>query len=385
MKWQKLFLYLFVGLFANVLFSVCSLNRDSQKSAFVSAAAAQSYTQQDEISNSRQNAITRAVAKVSPAVVSINVTRYENYRVSPFLNDPFWRHFFKYDNVMREVNGLGSGFIFSPKGHILTNQHVVEGAESIVITLPGGEKYDATVVGEDYTTDVAVLKIENDHLPYIPLGNSDDIIIGEWSIAIGNPFGLFDVSAKPTVTVGVISALDQDFGRIETDRIYDDMIQTDAAINSGNSGGPLVNSMGEVIGINTFIYSGNSGVGTSIGLGFAIPINRVKSVLDDLMQHGTVKRDMWKSLQYRNISPTVAYYLGLRTTDGVIVTDVGRKSPWEEAGLEVEDIILEMDDKTIHSVHDMEQVKESLNLRQSGSIELKVYRNRRIYRAVVNY
>jgi len=164
---------------------VCSSPKPEESSLFPPAAA-QPMAQQDEISNSRQNAITRAVAKVSPAVVSINVTRYENYRVSPFLTDPFWRHFFKYDNVMREVNGLGSGFVFSPKGHILTNQHVIDGAEKIVITLPGGEKYDAEVIGEDYATDVAVLKTEGDNLPYIPLGNSDDIIIGEWSIAIGN-------------------------------------------------------------------------------------------------------------------------------------------------------------------------------------------------------
>ncbi len=384
MKWKKLFHFVLIfGLFSSVMLSVCTSEQELQNNALVSEAIAQSYSQQDEIFNSRQNAITRAVAKVSPAVVSINVTRYENYRVSPFLTDPFWRHFFKYDNVMREVNGLGSGFIFTPKGHILTNQHVIEGAENIVVTLPGGEKYDATVVGEDYTTDVAILKMEGDNLPHIPLGNSDDIIIGEWSIAIGNPFGLFDVSAKPTVTVGVISALDQDFGRIETDRIYDDMIQTDAAINSGNSGGPLVNSTGEVIGINTFIYSGNDGIGTNIGLGFAIPINRVKSVLDDLMKHGSVKRNVWMSIQYRNISPTVAFYLGLRSTDGVIVTDVERKSPWEQAGLEAEDIILEVEGESIRSVADIERIKEKLNLDKGDSIELKVYRNRRIYRAIV--
>lgn len=341
-----------------------------------------------QISTSRQNAITRAVADVSPAVVSINTRKVEQYyRENPWAYDPFFRHFIpRYDRVMREVQGLGSGFIVSKEGHILTNQHVIDRASEIIVTLPGGKKYEAERIGEDFASDVAVIKISGDVFPVVRFGNSADILIGEWAIAIGNPFGLFDVSAQPTVTVGVISAVNQDFGRQDDERIYEDMIQTDAAINSGNSGGPLVNSEGKVIGMNAFIYSGSrGGAATNIGLGFAIPIDRVKNVMTDLLTHGAVPRDFWTGIQYKDITSVIAFFLELTSTDGVIITDVERNSPWDEAGLEIEDVILKIGDNQIRSSKEVHALRGKLNLRRGMELELTVYRNRRIYRALVKF
>jgi serine protease Do len=342
----------------------------------------------DNIAHSRQNAITKAIAKVSPAIVSINVTEpREVIRVNPLANDPFWSHFFpqQYEKIQREVKALGSGCLFSSEGHILTNQHVIDNAKTIMVTLPGGNQYEAEKVGEDYKTDVAILKIKGKDFPFIEFGNSDDVIIGEWAIALGNPFGLFDVSAEPTVTVGVISALNQDFGQQENERVYEDMIQTDAAINSGNSGGPLVNGAGRVIGMNAFIYSGSSNAGTSIGLGFAIPVNRVKIVVNDILEYGSVQRDLWQSIQFNDVTPVIAHYLRMNQAVGVIVSDVDRDSPWEEAGLEPEDVIIEINGEPIQNSKDIEKLKNKLSLKKGDAAALKVYRNRKIYSAEVKY
>ena len=196
----------------------------------------------EAVTASRQNAITRAVAEVSPAVVGINVVQILRVvQRSLFDDDPFWRMYFPPREYTERVKGLGSGFLISPEGHILTNEHVVHGASEIVVTTTNGKQYNAEVVGSDFLTDIALLKIQGNSFPWIPLGDSDDLLIGEWVIALGNPFGLFDVNSKPTVTVGVVSAVGMDFqGQLQIEgRSYEDMIQTDAAINGGNSGGPL--------------------------------------------------------------------------------------------------------------------------------------------------
>jgi len=341
----------------------------------------------NEVAGSRQNAITRAVANVSPAVVSINVTEVqEYYRVNPWANDPFWSHFFpQYNKIQREVKALGSGSLISADGHIVTNQHVIDSANKIMVTLPGGDQYEAEIVGQDYKTDVAVLKIDGKDFNHIEFGNSDDVIIGEWVIALGNPFGLFDANAEPTVTVGVVSSLNQDFGQRDDERFYEDMIQTDAAINAGNSGGPLANSSGQVIGMNAIIFSGRSDIGTSIGLGFAIPINRVETVVKDILEHGSVQRDIWQSIQYNDVTPYLAYYLRMDKAVGVIVSDVDRDSPWDNAGLEPEDVILEINGAKIQNSKDMELQKKKLKLKKGGVLQLKVFRNRRIYSADVKY
>jgi len=308
----------------------------------------------DNISNSRRNALTNAVEKVSPAVVGINITevRQVQYR-HPFASDPFFRYFFgdQHSGSTREykVEGVGSGFIFSPDGYILTNHHVAGSASQIVVTMTSGEQYDAKIIGSDMVSDVALLRIEGKGpFPYLNFSNSDDLIIGEWAIALGNPFGLFDKNSKPTVTVGVVSNSGVNFVHYDRpqNRVYRGMIQTDAAISSGNSGGPLVNSMGEVIGMNTIIYStarSGSGEAGSIGIGFAIPINRVKHIVDYLKKHGAIDRDYFTGMDIREIDEKLARYLGINSKDGVVVFELLRNSPATKAGFELGDIITEVD------------------------------------------
>jgi serine protease Do len=332
----------------------------------------------EAIGGSRRNAITRTVALVSPAVVGINVTEVRQYRYrSPWGDDPFFRQFFGDRTYTERVQGLGSGFLISPDGYIVTNDHVAGNAKEITVTLTNGEKYKAELVGTDQVADIALLKIEGKNLPYIRLGNSDDVIIGEWVIAFGNPFGLFDISDKPTVTVGVVSATKMNL-RAEEGRVYRGMIQTDAAINSGNSGGPLVNSLGEVIAVNAVIYTPNQG---SIGLGFAIPINRVKNVTAELKKSGKVEREFWTGLEVQTVDERVARYFGLENAQGVIVSDVKKNSPAERAGFRVGDIIIAAngekiaDGATLMSAVDDAKTGDTVNLtvlRDRKSIDLKM-------------
>ncbi|MBM4167471.1 MAG: PDZ domain-containing protein [Ignavibacteria bacterium] len=326
----------------------------------------------DNISNSRQNAITNAVAKVSPAVIGINVIEVREY-ITPwgqmFGNDPFFRQFFGNQTFKQEVKGLGSGFIISEDGYILTNDHVAGNATKIEVILTNGKKYNAQLVGTDLVSDVALLKIDGHNFPFVKLGNSDDILIGEWVIALGNPFGLFEISDKPTVTVGVVSAVDMNL-RAEAGRYYRGMIQTDAAINSGNSGGALVNSLGEVIGINSVIYTPNQG---NIGLGFAIPINRVKTIMNELRKSGKVERSFWTGLDVQNIDAHIARYFRLQKTDGVIVTDVKQRSPANRAGFEVGDVIIEVNGEKIS---DEESIKSAFSFASAGQVmKVKVFRD----------
>jgi len=336
----------------------------------------------DEISQSRQNAITRAVARISPAVVGINVTQIRRYRErSLFEDDPFWGWFYRPREYQQRVKGLGSGFLISPNGYILTNDHVIHQATEIVVTLTNGKQYQAQLIGEDYTRDVALLKIDGDNFPYIPLGDSDDVIIGEWVIAFGNPFGLFDVNTQPTVTVGVISSTKMNFGGEGYERTYGNMIQTDAAINSGNSGGPLINSEGKCIGINTFIISGSTGKGTSIGLGFAIPVNSVKKLLPDLKnQLARSGGSFTTGLEVDNISWLVATMLGISADDGVIVSKVEQNSPSEKAGLSIGDVIVAIDGKRVRSTADVQGIIDSIDLSRTSKLELTIFRNGKLYK-----
>ncbi|RKY86617.1 2-alkenal reductase [candidate division KSB1 bacterium] len=330
------------------------------------------------VSESRRNAITEAVAKVSPAVVGINVKAIEKYRVSnPILDDPFFRYFFGDQIYKREVQSLGSGFIISEDGFILTNEHVIENPTEINITLTDGRKFRATPVGTDFVTDIALLKIEGKNLPHVTLGNSDDIIIGEWAIALGNPFGLFEFNDKPTVTVGVISAVNIDFGKMHNDRIYQDMIQTDASINPGNSGGPLVNSRGEVIGMNAFIFTGGKYSEGSIGLGFAIPINKVKKIVKELKLYGEVHREVWTGVYTIDVTRWIAAALGLREVRGAYITDIKRGSPGEKAGLKKGDVILEVNNIKIQNREDISRIIMEQDLRPGDVLEMKVLRRGR--------
>ena len=329
--------------------------------------------QQEGIDRSRQTAITHAIEKISASVVGINVTQLKQQQVNPFFN-PFWEGFFPYTRTFK-VDNMGSGVLVSPDGYIITNVHVVDNAMEIVVTLKGGKSYDAQLVGVDNLTDISLLKIDDDNLPFAELGDSDKLIVGEWAVALGNPLGLFDVSHQPTATAGIISGVEMDFGLKESGHVYQDMVQTDAAINPGNSGGPLVNALGEVIGINTFIMTGSNYSSGSVGIGFAIPINRVKEVAEDLKKYGKVERSYTTGVHVQAIDPNMQRYLRLPTSDGVIITDVEKRSSGERAGLQIGDVILEVDDQKINAPQDIIRVIDEGLHKVGDIVKLTILRN----------
>lgn len=325
-----------------------------------------------DITGSRNNIITKTVQMVSPAVVGINVTEIRQYRdpFGSFFDDPFFRQFFgNRGNYNQKVKGLGSGCIISPDGYILTNDHVAGNASEVTVTMTNGNHYNARIIGTDPVSDICLLKIDEDNLPFVLLGNSDDIIIGEWVIALGNPFGLFELNDKPTVTVGVISATGMNLEPINN-RYYLNMLQTDASINGGNSGGPLVNSLGDVIGMNTLIYT--AGSQGSIGLGFAIPINKVKRIVTELKEKGKIDRDFDIGLRIQAIDDGIAKYYNLKTTRGVIVTQVAKNSPAGKAGIKVGDIIIQAEDYKINNEQTLIGVFQEFRTEQT--IKLKILR-----------
>jgi len=317
----------------------------------------ESSSQREQITaqlNDRRNAITETASRVSSAVVGINVTEIREFR-DPFYefyqNDPFFRQFFGDRSFKQEVHGLGSGFIISDDGYIITNEHVIGNANKVVVSMTNGEHHDAEIIGKDAATDIAVLKIDKKGLPYLTFGNSDDVIIGEWVIALGNPFGLFEVGQKPTVTVGVVSATNMKLSAGEG-RFYRGMIQTDAAINSGNSGGPLVNSNGEVIGMNAIIFTGSQFNQGNIGLGFAIPINKVKVIVGELKKYGKIDRNFNLGLRIQAVDQNVAKYYKLNSVRGVLVTAVQQGSSADDEGIKPEDVILAVNGENVNSEAD---------------------------------
>jgi len=327
---------------------------------------------QSRISETRRNAIVRAAMRAAPAVVSVNVIQTQVVTAA-------YRDFFGYFYVPRQqqVQNLGSGFIINPRGYILTNEHVVHQASKVTISTSDGSTYDARIVGVDENTDLALLKIEpgDTRLPTVQLGDSDDLLIGEWAIAIGSPFGLLLEDTQPTVTVGVISAAGRDI-KPEGDnpeKIYTNMIQTDAAINPGNSGGPLLNALGEVIGINTFIFSPSGG---SVGMGFAIPINRAKRIAEDLIRGGKVRRP-WIGIEVKDLTPELLESLGYRkdhSIKGVVISGVQFNSPAARNGsLRSGDIITQLDGRIVHS--STEWAGEMFDIRVDVPIELSVFRD----------
>lgn len=323
------------------------------------------------ITGSRNNIITETVKRVSPAVVGINVTEIRQYQ-DPFgslFDDPFFRQFFNNRSYSQKIKGLGSGFIISPDGYIVTNDHVAGNASEITVTMTNGKHYKAKVVGSDHITDICLLKVDATDLPYEILGNSDDVMIGEWVIALGNPFGLFEINDKPTVTVGVISSTGMNLEPI-SNRYYINMLQTDAAINGGNSGGPLVNSEGEVIGMNTLIFTGGNGSQGSIGLGFAIPIDKIKRIVAELKQNGKIDRDFDPGMRIQNIDQQIANYYNLDETRGVIITQVLPNSPAKKAGLKVGDIIEQVQNYRINDDQTIIGVFQEFRKGQTVSIQI---------------
>ncbi len=326
-----------------------------------------------KIENDRNNVITNAVKKVSPAVVGINVIEIRKYQnpYSPFYNDPFFRQFFGNNGeYSQKVKELGSGYIISSDGYIVTNDHVAGNASQITVTLTNGKNYSAKLIGTDHATDISLLKIKGSNFPAVKLGNSNDIIIGEWVVALGNPFGLFSLNNKPTVTVGVISSEGLNLQPLNQ-RYYLNMIQTDAAINGGNSGGPLVNSMGEVIGMNTLIFT--AGSQGNIGLGFAIPINKVKRIIRELKEHGSIDRNFDVGLGVQSIDEGIARAYGLPSTKGVIITQVISNTPADKSGLKVRDIIVEVEKFKI--VNENTLISVFQEFRAGDTIKIIVFRD----------
>jgi serine protease Do len=317
------------------------------------------------------NDIVEAIAKVSQSVVGISVINIDDkqpvFEVKNGLFIPYTKD--------TEIKTLGSGLIYSNNGYVITNTHVVKNADKIFVTLTGGEKFEAKLIGSDDLTDIALLKVDsNQLLPVSNLGNSNNLNIGEWVIALGNPLGLFDLSYQPTATIGIISGLNIDFGIKENSYVYKDMIQTDASINEGNSGGPLINIFGEVIGINTFIMTVSNIKQGSIGIAFSIPINRVKDIIHELILHGEVKRSYSTGFKIKPMNSNVKKYLNVPFDKGAVIIDVEKKSAAMDAGLQVGDIIFKVDDIVVNSNQDFININNE-NLRKSGDIViLEVWR-----------
>jgi Do/DeqQ family serine protease len=308
------------------------------------------------------------IKAASPAVVNIATrgTLTERVAGNPLREDPYFRRFFNLPEGgavrRRQFQSAGSGVIVDAKnGYIVTNRHVIENASEITVTLLDNRHFQAKVVGSDEGTDIAVLKAAEPHLTQMPLGDSSHLEVGDWVVAIGNPFGL-----KHTVTVGIVSAL----GRTGIHpHGYEDFIQTDASINPGNSGGALVNLSGELIGINSAILSKDGG---NIGIGFAIPVNMVKAVMDQLITYGEVKRGI-VGIKLRDVTPEVAESLQLVNARGVEISEVAPASAADRAGIKVGDVAVSMNGVPLESAA---QLRNGLALLRVGqSVELRLLRN----------
>ena len=355
---------------AAVLAAGCQQPAQSQEPQSVDATLEAA---SDNASQTRRTAVTRAVEAASPAVVSVNVIEVRQVRRrAPFAGDPFFERFFgrQRDQVYeQQVQGLGSGFIISPDGYIVTNDHVAGNAAKITVALADGTQLPGTLVGSDPETDIALVKVEPEGvLPFLAFDDEHDATVGEWAIALGNPFGLFE-AAEPTVTVGVVSAIGRDFPT-QQGRTFRDMIQTDAAINSGNSGGPLVNALGRVMGMNTFIFSRSGG---SVGIGFAVPAWRIERVVEELRTDGVVNRDFYTGFRVRPVDARIARALDLAEERGLLVASVEPDSPAATAGLQVYDVIVEIDGDPVASNGDVRQ--RLVDSRVGDTVQLGVLRD----------
>lgn len=306
----------------------------------------------------------QAVESAAPAVVNIYTRTVVRQNVHPLFNDPFFRNFFDSESIPqreRIQSSLGSGVILSPQGYIVTNNHVISGADSIIVALKDGREAVAEVMGTDPETDLAVLKVTLNDLPSITLAKSDTHRVGDVVLAIGNPFGV-----GQTVTMGIISATGRNSVGLNT---YEDFIQTDAAINPGNSGGALIDAYGNLIGINTAIFSKSGG---SQGIGFAIPSNLTKQVMLDLIQHGRVIRG-WLGIEIQELTPDLAESFGLNRMQGLIIAGVFRNGPAHLAGLQPGDIMLSINDQAI--TDGRKSMTDIARLRPGAQVDVNVLRD----------
>ena len=328
------------------------------------------------VGKSYSNDVTKGFSKLAeksmPSVVNISATTIVETKATPFPfqfppGSPFNEFFKDFDQNQgpqkRKSTALGSGFVIKENGTVITNNHVIQNAEGIFVKFTDGKEYEAELVGTDPVSDIAVLKIQsNKKFPAVKFANSNNSKVGDWVLAIGNPFGL-----GGTVTHGIISAINRDInmGR------YDNFIQTDASINQGNSGGPLFNMDGEVLGINTAIFSNSGG---SVGIGFAIPANFAKGVIDQLIEFGETKRG-WLGVRIQVVSKEIAESLGLKEPIGALVTDVSKKSPADKAGLKPGDVIIGFNGKKVSTMRDLPRLVGQAPVGKPAS--LKIWRNKK--------
>ena len=304
-----------------------------------------------ETTVSLENQLINSIEKVSPTVVSVSIESTTK------------------DSEIR----FGSGLIISNDGYILTNSHVIESGElgKIYVTLYGGEKHLCQIIGIDKLTDIALLKINEINLSFTKLNPLIEVQRGQFVAALGNPHNLFSISKEPTATIGIISGKNVNFGLRKSGHVYQNMIQTDATINRGNSGGPLINSAGEIVGINTFIVSEKN---SSLGFGFSIPINRVVDVVEDLKEKGVVDRDWFTGISITEINKKYKDFLNIKVNNGVIVTDVEKKSPGADAGILLKDIIFKVNGKIVNSALDIQQALDEGYFKTNDEVDLVIVR-----------
>src|SRR5512139_1611236 len=305
-----------------------------------------------------------AAQKVIPAVVNVFTQQKVSSPAHPALQDPVFRYFFgdRLDARPREVSNLGSGVVVSPNGYILTNQHVVEAADEIQVALANGKTVPARVVGADPETDLAVLKIDARDLPAITFAHADSLKVGDWVLAVGNPFGV-----GQTVTDGIVSALGRTHLGINT---FENFIQTDAAINPGNSGGALVDAAGNLVGINSAIYSRTGG---SQGIGFAIPVSLARTVLEQIIRDGEVTRG-WFGIEPQDVTPEIAQALALENGAGVVIRALVRNGPADRAGIHERDVVLEIDGQPTRDTPAL--LARIAELRPGTPVKVRVWRDR---------
>jgi Do/DeqQ family serine protease len=309
----------------------------------------------------RATSYSDAVKKAVPAVVNIFTSKQIKTQRHPFLDDPLFRHFFgdRLEEEPQRAASLGSGVIVSPKGYILTNHHVVEAADEIEVALVDGKKLKARAVGSDPETDIAVLQVEGGPVPSITFGDADALRVGDVVLAIGNPFGV-----GQTVTMGIVSALGRSHLGINT---FEDFIQTDAAINPGNSGGALIDAAGNLVGINTAIYSRSGG---SLGIGFAIPATSAKQIMEQIIETGSVTRG-WIGVEAQEITPEIADSFHLSSINGVLIANVLPGGPAQKAGLRPGDVLVAVEGKPVKDPNSMLNLVAALAPGKPASIRLR--------------
>lgn len=375
--WKQPLIYITLMLFGSTLTLVGTqvLSRSpnlstSTQQTSTTVSALPSSTTAPLVPTSNDSFVSQVVQNVGPAVVRIDASRIVTQQVPDVFNDPFFRRFFGGATPMpqeREVRGSGSGFIINQEGMILTNSHVIEGTDTVDVTLKDGRTLEGKVLGTDPVTDVAVVKIAGENLPTVKLGDSDTLQPGEWAIAIGNPLGLDN-----TVTVGIISATGRSSAQVGIPDKRVSFIQTDAAINPGNSGGPLLNQNGEVIGINTAIIQGAQ------GLGFSIPINTAQSIADQLVTKGQVDHP-YLGIQMVTLTPDLQKEINqnpnsgfkISAEQGVLIVQVMPESPAAQAGIRAGDVITEIDGKPMREATDIQQAVQNTQVGSSLNVLIR--------------